>query len=473
MASKDFLLRSRHKLGKQLIEAGRFEEARSVYEQICARRKNDAESWFLLGTINGMLKRHGDAANCCSKAVKLAPDHIAAWYNLGVALRDSGQHEAAANALGQVLALNPAHEGAATSLGHILIALHRYEEAEEIFRSMLDYQPRNAEFYTAYGSAMQAMGRYEAAIKVYNKAIELQHPEPANIYFKMGECFQEGKMPDRAETCYQKAIALDKDHKNAYYSLASLYSKIGRHAESVQHYTEILRINPNDEQARHLLAAQQGKTTETAPVAYVVDLFDGYADRFNTELLGLGYNTPELLHKMVSQHVASAPASQDIIDLGCGTGLCAPLFRDSARTLHGVDLSPRMIKKAHECGLYDALEVGDIIARLAHWESAWDLAISTDVFIYVGALPDVFKACAQALRPRGWFAFSVEAGDDTESYVLRNTGRYAHSSKYIHDLALETGFLEVDRRSVILRKEKGVDLHGYLFLLRRSDDELR
>ena len=108
MSSSDILLRSKYKLGKQLIEAGRYEEARSVYEQICARRKNDADSWFILGTINGMLKRHADAATCCSKAVELSPDHAAAWYNLGIALRDSGQNEAAANALSKTLALNPA-----------------------------------------------------------------------------------------------------------------------------------------------------------------------------------------------------------------------------------------------------------------------------------------------------------------------------------------------------------------------------
>ena len=470
MSSSDILLRSKYKLGKQLIEGGRYEEARSVYEQICARRKNDADSWFMLGTINGILKRHADAANCCSKAVELSPDHAAAWYNLGVALRDLGQNKAAANALGKVLALNPAHEGAATSLGHILVALHRYDEAEETFRRILNHQPGNAEFYAAYGSAMQAMGRYETAVKMYRMAIELQPPGSADLHFILGECFQKQKLPDRAVTCFRKAITIDKHHKEAHYSLASLYSIMNRHEESAKHFVEILRLNPNDEQARHLLAAQQGKTTVTAPAAYVVTLFDGYADNFDTKLAELGYNTPELLHEMVSQHVTLAPSSQDIIDLGCGTGLCAPLFRDSARTLHGVDLSPGMIEKARTRGMYDELEVGDIVTSLVHREAAWDLAICTDVFIYVGALLDVFNACARALRPGGWFAFSVEAGDDTETYVLRDTGRYAHSIKYIHNLALETGFSEVACQPVILRKDKrSVDIHGHLFLLRRSD----
>ena len=42
------LLRSKFRLGKELIAAKRFEEARSVYQQICAKLKTDADSWFTL-----------------------------------------------------------------------------------------------------------------------------------------------------------------------------------------------------------------------------------------------------------------------------------------------------------------------------------------------------------------------------------------------------------------------------------------
>jgi predicted TPR repeat methyltransferase len=141
-----------------------------------------------------------------------------------------------------------------------------------------------------------------------------------------------------------------------------------------------------------------------------------------------------------------------------------------ARTLHGVDLAPRMIEKAHERALYDTLEVGDIVTALKSKTAAWDLAISTDVFIYVGALEEVFAACRVALKPGGFLAFSIEAGDDRETFVLRNTGRYAHASNYIRSLSAMTGFSEVIRRDVVVRKEGLEDIQGYLFLLRRTAD---
>src|SRR3990167_6739114 len=141
MPHADVLLRSKLQHGKELIAAKRFEEARLVYQQICAQANTDADCWYMLGTINGMLRRHDEAVACCSKATELAPRHFAAWYNLGIALRDTGQLEKSVAALRQTLALNSGHEAAATSLGHVLITLHRYEEAEEVFREVLRYQP--------------------------------------------------------------------------------------------------------------------------------------------------------------------------------------------------------------------------------------------------------------------------------------------------------------------------------------------
>jgi predicted O-linked N-acetylglucosamine transferase (SPINDLY family) len=207
------LLRSKLRLGKELIAAKRFEEARSVYQQICEKRKNDADSWLTLGAINGMLRRHAEAAECCSKAVELNPRLTSAWYNLGVALRDLGQLERSTTAFRKTLQLDPKNESAASSLGHVLATLHRYEEAEEVFRESLRYRPGSAEFYAVYGSAMQTMGYCEAAINAYKKAIELRHPQIVEIHENMAAalCLQ-GKYRESLE---QSEIALRIEPQNA------------------------------------------------------------------------------------------------------------------------------------------------------------------------------------------------------------------------------------------------------------------
>lgn len=234
MPRADVLLRSKLRLGKELISAKRFNEARLVYQEICARLKVDADSWFTLGAINGMLRRHNEAVACCSKAVELSPRHVAAWYNLGIAFRDSGQIEKSADALRKTLLLDPKHESAATSLAHVLIALHRYDEAEEVFRAALDYQPGNAEFYAVYGSAMQTMGRHEAAIIAYRKAIGMRHPRAAEIHENMAValCLQ-GKFRESLEV-FETALGMEPKNARIYSGmLLTLHYLTGQEPEDL------------------------------------------------------------------------------------------------------------------------------------------------------------------------------------------------------------------------------------------------
>ena len=50
-----------------------------------------------------------------------------------------------------------------------------------------------------------------------------------------------------------------------------------------------------------------------------------------------------------------------VLELGCGTGLCAALFRSAAARLVGVDVSARMLERARARGLYDELLLGDAV----------------------------------------------------------------------------------------------------------------
>ena len=162
-----------------------------------------------------------------------------------------------------------------------------------------------------------------------------------------------------------------------------------------------------------------------------------------------------------------APGSR-LIDLGCGTGLCAPLLRPLARRLVGVDLSGLMLAKAREGGAYDELVQGDVAGVLAERAQGFDIAVAADVFVYIGDLDAVFAAATAALRPGGVFAFSVEACDDAHDSQLGPRRRYAHSQAYLRRLAAVHGLsVESTQRSVI-RQESNEGVEGWLVVMRRS-----
>lgn len=491
-------------LGKLLVVKGKYPTALERLQTAAQLQPDNADIWLTLGITYGLAKQVDQAEECCRRSLKLQPGSGRARFNLANALQAQGKLNEAETEYEATLQIEPGLVAAWSMLAQARVGLGKFDEAEAAATRALTLDPRMGEAHYTLGLILDELGDTERArdhmrqaakllpklsdvhwrlgqllmkLKEYSEAAEsfqaLLNIDPGlvKVHSAMGESFYQRKLYGRAENCFRKALALNNDYYDAHLGLAFTLKGMKRNDEYEKQLVECLRINPSDGQVRHLLATARGETTATAPAEYVTKVFDGYADNFDSHLVGaLNYHVPEILHELVSQQAAPSANSLDIIDLGCGTGLCGPLFRGMARTLHGVDLSPRMIEKARERALYDSLELGDIVAALKSKITAWDLAISTDVFIYVGALEEVFAACHAALKPDGYFAFSIEAGDDSETFVLRKTGRYAHASRYIRALSATTGFREITSRNIVVRKEGLEDMQGYLFLLRKAAD---
>jgi predicted TPR repeat methyltransferase len=204
----------------------------------------------------------------------------------------------------------------------------------------------------------------------------------------------------------------------------------------------------------------------TAPKDYVIGLFDQYADHFDEDLINkLKYKTPNLLLGAMNGIVPSG--NLDILDLGCGTGLVGSLLRPIARTLTGVDMSSNMLRIARQRQIYDNLVCSELIEFLQAHAKTFDLAVASDVFIYIGDLSKVFQGVRGALREGGFFCFSVEAGEG-QDFVLRATRRYAHSRPYLRKLAEEHGFVFERLESDVIRQQNGIDVVGDLAILRCS-----
>ena len=201
---------------------------------------------------------------------------------------------------------------------------------------------------------------------------------------------------------------------------------------------------------------------------YVKGLFDQYADAFDEHLIGtLEYKTPALLVDAMRALVTPTAGPLDVLDLGCGTGLCGPLLRPLARTLVGVDLSPKMLAKARERGGYDELVCAELAAYLAGQPQRFDLGVAADVFVYIGDLSEVFAGMRQVLRPAACSAFRSRPAARAD-FILQPTHRFAHSLGYMRRLAAEHGFAIESVESRMIRKNRDADVPGYLVVMRRE-----
>ena len=123
-----------------------------------------------------------------------------------------------------------------------------------------------------------------------------------------------------------------------------------------------------------------------------------------------------------------------------------------------------MLDKAKQKNVYDKLIKEDIITYLTSTDLNFDYFISTDVFIYIGDLYDIFRLIISRNKIGGKLAFSVE-NYEGDGFFLEKTGRYSHSKKYIESLCKKFGYKVCHFENQNIRKKKNEYITGSLFLL--------
>jgi predicted TPR repeat methyltransferase len=188
------------------------------------------------------------------------------------------------------------------------------------------------------------------------------------------------------------------------------------------------------------------------------------AEGYDAHLLeNLDYRAHQLLMHALSGVLPPPAAALEILDAGCGTGLCGPLLRPYARRLTGVDLAPAMLAKAAGRKVYDELINAELTAFLGRKPDTYDLVCSADTLCYFGALEMVFQAAAKALKPSGFLAFTLEdAGDDFSRWQLNPQGRYSHSRSYFEEALGKAGLTVHSLSPVVLRNEAKHPVAGHL-----------
>jgi predicted TPR repeat methyltransferase len=205
----------------------------------------------------------------------------------------------------------------------------------------------------------------------------------------------------------------------------------------------------------------------------VQSTFDRFASTFDEVLTALDYRAPALCGVLVADLLGPANAALDILDAGCGTGLCAPILAQWARTLDGVDLSPNMLEKAAARGGYRLLEAAELSAWLAAHPASYDLVVSADTLCYFGALDDVAAAAAGALRAGGHLVFTLEESlgqgtGEAPPFVLNPHGRYSHSEAYARAALARAGLEVLALQRHVLRTELGAPVAGLAIAARRQ-----
>ena len=303
----------------------------------------------------------------------------------------------------------------------------------KLFASGDLHADRRAEF----AETLAHLGDLDAAIDVLRGTLELV-PAWGAGWFRLGEYLERAGDPAGAAIAWDRTVEVQPDDPFG----AGLRR-------------DLLREQP---------------LSETMPPAFVEMLFDQYAPRFEASLLDhLEYQGPTL----IAEALRGAPGTNihRALDLGCGTGLIGPVLRPLCDHLTGIDLSQAMLDEAQAKGVYDQLVKADI-QEMPILAGHYGLIVASDVFNYLGALERIIGWCAASLSADGTLIFTVEQARDSD-VTLRETRRFAHGRGYVSDLLQTAGFGMIEIRDVVLRKDRGVDVHGFCVIAGGPNAQVR
>jgi len=381
----------------------------------------------------------------------------------------------------RVLRQRPSDADALNFLGMMRVQTGELGQGLELLRRSVKSQPGNPHAWTNLGNALSASGALDEAHKAFGRATDLA-PTMAEAWFNRGTCARRLKQGEEALECFSKAVEHGPGNAAAYDALARLLYRAGRQSEAAEIYRKWLGCDPDNPIPRHMLAASTGENVPTrAGDAYLTEMFDSFADTFDENLNDLGYRAPELLAAAVATKLAArlelarveldqgglAQAGLDILDAGCGTGLCGPLLKPMARTIVGVDISPGMLEKARARGIYDELVVEELSTFMRQRPASVDLIVSADTLVYFGALEEPLAAAYLCLRPGGLAAFTLERLEpeaDAPAYRIEPHGRYSHQESYIRAVLADAGFSAVSIGGDMLRREGSRQVAGHVVL---------
>lgn len=418
-----------------MLQTGALEGAEALLERVLAAVPTHPDALHYAGVLALQQGRASDAIALIEQSLALRPAHADWWSNLGIALRSDARLDPAIEALRRAIAIDPGHVNAHSNLGVVLRAADRVVEAEAAYRTALRLDPAHADANTNLGTLLHGLGRTREAAE-----------------------------------CFSRAITAGPRHREARRLLAMAHCTLGEIDEATRLLREWLDEAPGHPVAEHMLAACTGRATPArASNAFVTETFDTFAATFEAKLARLAYRAPSLVGAALEDAGLVPDASLDVVDAGCGTGLCGQIVAPYARHLVGVDLSAGMLAHARAKDVYHDLVQDELTAFLYRHQRAFDLVVSADALVYFGGLDDVVAGAARALRPRGRLVFTLERLDEVHGvdHRLEVHGRYSHARTYVERVLVSKGY-RVEMQEAELRMESGVPVAGLVVLASRA-----
>ena len=255
---QDTFQRNDFTYGVALFQHGYLDAAAASFEQVIARKPNDPEAYYNLGTLNLRRNDLQQARQYLEQTLKLQPNYPEAWNNLGMIAAQQGQADEAVRNFQQSLNLRPNFAIALLNLGNVYRRQGLSDKAQALLNRALEIQPDDPEINYSLGMFYAQQDQMQSAANYLEKAVALRpdYPEALN---NLGVLFVRAKNYPRAEEQFKACIRIAPKFDQAYLNLARLYALQNNKEKAREALQELLRIQPEHRGAQQALETLQSQ----------------------------------------------------------------------------------------------------------------------------------------------------------------------------------------------------------------------
>lgn len=269
-------------------QAGRLQDAESLYRKILERDDRQADAWHLLGTIahqigdfavaidlighaieldsrnanfhcnlgNALLAsgRIDEAEQSYRRALDRKHDFALARFNLSSLLAQTGRVDEAIAGYERAIKLKPDFVEAHYNLALLFQGQHRWDAASSEYQRTLQLRSDHADAWNNLGLVLKQLGSIANAIECHRNAIKFK-PGSAEAFNNLGVAYREQREVNRALECYTQALSLKPDYAAAFNNLGNLLQSMGRPSDAVACLKRAIELQPSFAEAYTNLGA--------------------------------------------------------------------------------------------------------------------------------------------------------------------------------------------------------------------------
>jgi tetratricopeptide (TPR) repeat protein len=282
--------------GEELFNAGKYGQAKEIFERVLILDSKDAQASYFMGRIYIEFEDYDTAKEHLEKAVKFDEGNIDFHLWLATVYRQktrtanflsaskwAGKWKAEleraveidlANIEARKRLINyylnaPAIGGGDKDKGKRLAeetigideiqgrlllarAHHRMNEMELAvveYQNVLVLDPENASAHNSLGYIFLEREEYDLAKFHFSKYVEVASEDP-NAFDSMGDYYLEREMFDDAAAQYLQALELDPKFSASRFKLAQTFEKSQMNEDAIYHYSKLLELTPAHPKAK-------------------------------------------------------------------------------------------------------------------------------------------------------------------------------------------------------------------------------